>query len=327
MEVRKGLPGNSGDEAISGGSSMSKPLPANIAQSVRQKLLNISRERGEDPNLIFIRYALERFLYRLSHSEKACQFILKGAMLFAVWTDRPHRPTRDLDLLGFGNDSVEELTRTFQQIIATEVEPDGLVFDPESISVSEIREGLDYPGKRVKFVVRFGSTPHQISLQIDIGFGDVVTPQAEEIDYPTLLDLPAPHIRAYPPETVVAEKLQALIAFDMAISRLKDFYDLWIISKQFSFDGVILAEAIRATFQRRNTAIPGDTPTALTEDFAASKDKQQQWSAFLNRTGLENVEIELPQVIRELRAFLLPLLLDSAHGESFDKSWTNGSWS
>lgn len=305
---------------------MSEPRPTNITQSVRQRLLNISREKGEDPNLIFIRYALERFLYRLSRSEKAGQFILKGAMLFAVWTDRPHRPTRDLDLLGFGNDSVEELIRTFRQIITTEVQPDGLVFDPETINISDIREVLDYPGKRVKFIARFGST-HQITLQIDVGFGDVVTPQAEEIDYPTLLDLPAPHIKAYPCETVIAEKLQALVAFDMAISRMKDFYDLWIISKQFSFNGAILAEAIAATFRRRNTVIPSDTPTALTEDFATSKDKQTQWKAFLNRTGLENVEIELPEVVSELRAFLLPPLLGPARGESFSKSWTDGSWS
>jgi len=305
---------------------MNEPRPANIAHSVRQRLLNISREKGEDPNIIFIRYTLERFLYRLSRSDKAGQFILKGAMLFAVWTDRLHRPTRDLDLLGFGSDSVEGLIKTFQHIIATEVEPDGLVFDPESISVSEIREGLEYPGKRVRLVVRFGSA-HRITLQIDIGFGDVVTPQAEEIDYPTLLDLPAPHIRAYPPETVVAEKLQALVAFDMAISRMKDFYDLWIISKQFSFNGVVLAEAIRATFHRRNTAIPSDTPTALTEDFAASLDKQTQWRAFLNRTGLDNVAVELAQIVEGLRAFLLPPLLGPASRESFDKSWVAGSWS
>jgi predicted nucleotidyltransferase component of viral defense system len=326
VEIRKGLPGNAGDEALSGGFAVSEPRPANIAHSVRQRLLNISREKGEDPNIIFIRYALERFLYRLSRSNKANQFILKGAMLFAVWTKQPHRPTRDLDLLSFVSDSVEGLIRTFQQIIATEVEPDGLVFDPESIGVSEIREGLDHPGKRVKLVAKLGSA-HRITLQIDIGFGDVVTPQAEEIDYPTLLDLPAPHIRAYPCETVVAEKLQALVAFDMAISRMKDFYDLWIISKQFTFDGAVLAEAVRATFHRRDTAIPSDTPTALTEDFAADQGKQTQWRAFLNRTGLENVAVELPLVVEELRAFLLPPLFGPARGEPFDKSWVGGSWS
>jgi len=305
---------------------VSKPRPANIAHSVRQRLLNISREKGEDPNLVFIRYALERFLYRLSRSDKAGQFILKGAMLFAVWTGRPHRPTRDLDLLGFGSDSAEGLIRTFQQIIAVEVEPDGLVFEPQSISVSEIREGMEYSGKRVKLVARLGST-QRIPLQIDIGFGDVVTPQAQEIDYPTLLDLPAPHIRAYPPETVVAEKLQALVAFDMAISRMKDFYDLWIISKQFSFEGAVLAEAIRATFHRRNTAIPSETPTALTDNFAADQGKQMQWRAFLKRTGLEKVAVELLQVVAELRVFLLPPLFGPARGVPFDKSWADGSWS
>jgi hypothetical protein len=305
---------------------MSEARPANIAHSVHQRLLNISHEKGEDPNIIFIRYALERFLYRLSCSDKVTQFILKGAMLFAVWAKRPHRPTRDLDLLGFGSDSVEGLIKTFQQIVAVEVEPDGLVFDPESIRVSEIREGLDYPGKRVRLVVRFGSA-HRMTLQIDVGFGDVVTPRVAEIDYPTLLDLPAPHIRAYPCETVVAEKLQALVAFDMAISRMKDFYDLWIIAKQFSFDGAVLAEAIRATFHRRNTAIPSDTPTALTESFAADQDKRTQWRAFLNRTGLDDVAVALPEVIGELRAFLLPPLYGLARREPFDKSWIDCSWS
>jgi len=305
---------------------MSEPRQNNIAHSVRQRLLNISHEKGEDPNIIFIRYALERFLYRLSVSDKAGQFILKGAILFAVWTDRPHRPTRDLDLLGFGNDSVEELIKTIQQIITVEVEPDGLVFDSESIRISEIREGLDYPGKRVRLVARLGSA-HRITLQIDIGFGDVITPQAEEIDYPTLLDLPAPHIKAYPCETVIAEKLQALVAFDMVISRMKDFYDLWIISKQFSFKGAILAKAIRATFHRRNTPIPSETPTALTDEFAANQDKQIQWKAFQNRTGLQNVEVKLPQIVGDLRAFLLPPLFGAAPKGSLDKSWADGTWS
>lgn len=172
---------------------MSKSELGNLAHSVRQRLLNLAKNRGEDPNLIFIRYALERLLYRLSCSDLADQFILKGAMLFVAWTDRTHRPTRDLDLLGFGDVSDQALIKAFQQIAQVKVEPDGVEFDPESIKIAEIREGQDYPGKRVKLSAKL--TNAETNLQIDIGFGDVVTPEAREIDYPTLLDFPAPHIK------------------------------------------------------------------------------------------------------------------------------------
>jgi hypothetical protein len=303
---------------------VSKQRLANLAHSVHQRLLNISEEVHEDPNIIFIRYALERFLYRLSRSESADRFVLKGAMLFAAWTDQTHRPTRDLDLLGSGSDSVKALTETFQQITQVEVEPDGLVFNPESITITEIREGLDYPGKRVKLLAGLGNT--QMNLQIDIGFGDVVTPEIKEIVYPTLLDMPAPHIKVYPCETVVAEKLQAIVAFDMIISRMKDFYDLWVISKQFSFNGAILAEAIKATFTRRKTAIPDGIPNALSNDFVSAK--LTQWKAFLNRTGLKNTTVELSHVVNELREFLLPPLRSLANQEAFNKSWISGGpWS
>ena len=305
---------------------MSKSELGNLAHSVRQRLLNLARNREEDPNLIFIRYALERLLYRLSCSDRTDQFILKGAMLFAVWTDRAHRPTRDLDLLGLNDASDKALSEAFQQITRVEVEPDGLEFDPESIKIAEIREGQDYAGKRVKLLARLGNA--KINLQIDIGFGDVITPEAKEIDYPTLLNFPPPHIKAYPCETVVAEKLQAVVAFDMTISRMKDFYDLWIISKQFSFDGTILAEAIKATFERRSTTIPSDTPTALTDEFANNDDKLTQWRAFLKRSGLEDASVELSQTVDELRVFLLPPLFSVANNKAFNQSWTEGGpWS
>lgn len=301
---------------------MSKSGLGNLAHSVRQRLLNLARNREEDPNLVFIRYALERLLYRLSCSDMADRFILKGAMLFAAWTDRTHRPTRDLDLLGFGDVSDEALIMAFQQIAQAKVEPDGVEFDSESIKIGEIREGQDYPGKRVKLSANLGNT--QTNLQIDIGFGDVVTPAVKEIDYPTLLDFPAPHVKAYPCETIVAEKLQAIVAFDMTISRMKDFYDLWVISKQFSFDGTILAEAIKATFDRRKTTIPNDTPTALTDEFASDEDKLKQWRAFLKRSGLEGTSLALSRLVDELRVFLLSPLLSVASNKTFSRSWSDG---
>jgi len=228
---------------------MTRSRPANLAASVRQRLLNLSVSRGEDPNLTLTRYALERLLYRLAHSDYNGQFILKGAMLFGLWMESNHRPTRDLDLLGFGEPSNERLTEVFERLCEVEVDPDGLNFDPQSIRVAEIREGQIYMGQRVKLVA-FLSTA-RIPVQVDVGFGDVVTPDAEEIEYPTLLDLPAPTIRAYPPETVIAEKLQAMVALGMQNSRMRDYYDLWIISRQFSFEGAALVAAVQATFNRR----------------------------------------------------------------------------
>lgn len=243
-------------------------------------------------------------------------------MLFAVWMESAHRPTRDLDLLGFGEASNERLTEIFQRLCDVEVEPDGLTFDPRSVRVAEIREGQEYPGRRVKLVGLLGTA--RIPVQIDIGFGDVVTPKAMEIDYPTLLDLPAPRIRAYPPETVVAEKLQAMVALGMQNSRMRDFYDLWIIARQFSFEGATLVAAVRATFKRRRTDVPNAVPTGLGDEFAADKNKMTQWKAFSARSRLEGTEIELSKIINELRVFLIPILDAAANARNFDRSWVNG---
>ena len=301
---------------------MSKTQPTNVAASVRQRLLNLSRDKGEDFNFVLTQYALERFLYRLANSEYADRFVLKGAMLFAAWSDRSHRPTRDLDLLGYGDASEQQLITSFQQICQAEVEPDGLEFDAKSIRVTEIREDQEYDGQRVQLVARLEKA--QIHLQIDIGFGDAVTPEAEEIDYPTLLDFPAPRIWAYPRETVVAEKLQAMIALGMPNTRMKDFYDVWMIAMHFSFDGTTLVRAITATFDRRKTKIPNEVPTALGDEFATDRDKVTQWKAFLQRSRLEGAAVDLSQVVDELRAFLIPPLFAAANSEAFNQSWTDG---
>ncbi|MCJ7521492.1 MAG: nucleotidyl transferase AbiEii/AbiGii toxin family protein [Dehalococcoidia bacterium] len=301
---------------------MSKAQPTNVAASVRQRLLNLSRDKGEDFNFVLTQYALERFLYRLASSEYADRFVLKGAMLFAAWSDRSHRPTRDLDLLGYGDASEQQLITTFQQICQAEVEPDGLEFDAKSIRVTEIREDQDYDSRRMQLVAKLEKA--QIHLQIDIGFGDAVTPEAEEIDYPTLLDFPAPRIWAYPRETVVAEKLQAMIALGMPNTRMKDFYDVWMIARHFSFDGTTLVRAITATFDRRKTKIPNEVPTALGDEFATDRDKVTQWKAFLQRSRLEGAAVDLSQVVDELRAFLIPPLFTAANSETFNQSWTDG---
>jgi predicted nucleotidyltransferase component of viral defense system len=301
---------------------MSKRQPVNLAASVRQRLLNRAVEKGEDFNLVLTRYALERLLYRLTRSQYTGRFVLKGAMLFAVWGGQVHRPTRDLDLLGYGDASDRVLATVFKHICLANVEPDGLVFDADKVRVSEIREDQEYEGLRVQLVANLGNA--QTYLQVDIGFGDVVTPDVEEIDYPTLLDFPAPRIRAYPRETVVAEKLQAMVALGMPNTRMKDFYDVWAIASQFSFRGPSLVEAIQATFARRRTKIPSETPIALSEAFAKDPDKITQWKAFLRRSRLADTAIELTQVVGKLQSFLTPPLLAAAKGETLTQSWTDG---
>jgi len=273
---------------------MSSEPSKNLEASVHQRLLNMSRERKEDFNLILTRYAVERFLYRLSCSKHTDSFVLKGAMLMAIWIGQLHRPTRDLDLLGFGDSEAETLKTVFGEICLVEVEKDGLEYEANSVEIEEIRENQEYPGQRVKVSAKLGNA--RIRIQIDVGFGDAVTPKAKSINYPVLLDYPAPRIRAYNKETQIAEKLQSMVFLGMANSRMKDFYDIFALSKTFSFDGNKLVKAIKATFERRGTQIPEDIPLALSDEFANSVDKNNQWKAFINRNSLEDFGIDFPHM-------------------------------
>ncbi|HUX13183.1 MAG TPA: nucleotidyl transferase AbiEii/AbiGii toxin family protein [Spirochaetia bacterium] len=298
---------------------MTGDRPTNIAASVRRRLLTIIRETGDDANLIWTRYATERFLYRLSISEYASEFVLKGAMLFTAWTGQSYRPTFDIDLLGRGEDSSERLAEVFRAICTVEVEPDGLVFDPDTVSVTPIREGRRYQGRRVKLAAFLGKA--RIPVQVDVGFGDVITPKAEKIEYPTLLDFPAPLIRTCPRETVVAEKLQAMVELGIANSRMKDFYDLYVLARDFAFDGQVLTRAIKATFERRETAIPSEPPLALTEEFGRDGAKSVQWRAFIRKSGLEEGVPDFPDVIKFLGKFLLPPLRAASGSEPAPGNW------
>ncbi len=239
---------------------MTKSTVTNRPASVRQRLLNLSHQRQEDFNLVLSLYAIERLLYRLSQSSYAGQFVLKGAVLFSVWTGKLHRPTRDLDLLGFGDTSDERLSEIFQAICRHDVPPDGMAFDAESISITRILEGQEYGGQRLQLSASLDTA--RIPLQIDIGFGDAITPGARLTRYPTLLDFPAPELRSYPKETVVAEKLHAIVVHGVVNSRMKDYYDLRLLSRLFDFEGSLLTKAIQATFERRNTPVPVSTPIA-----------------------------------------------------------------
>ena len=301
---------------------MSKKKSKNIDASVRQRLLNLSRERNEDFNLILTRYAVERFLYRLSKSKHADRFILKGAMLTAIWIGEMHRPTRDLDLLGFGDPETEALRGVIKDICLVKVEKDGLEYEADSIEIEEIRENREYPGQRVKVNARLGNA--RIRIQIDVGFGDAVTPKAKIISFPVLLDYPAPRIRAYNKETQIAEKIQSMVFLGMANSRMKDFYDLFILSKTFSFNGNTIVKAIKATFERRGTQIPEDKPLALTDEFANDTDKNIQWKAFINRNNLE--DIDFPQLIKALGEFLLEPLQVAAFENPFNYEWVDNKY-
>lgn len=297
----------------------------NVAASVRQRLLNMSRKTGEDFQLLLTRYAMERLLYRLGESAYVSQFVLKGAMLFALWTGERHRPTRDLDLLGFGDRSAERLAKVFRDICSTADPDDGLAFATDTVAVEPIREDQEYGGQRVTLVVRLGSA--RVDLQIDIGFGDVITPQAESVTYPVILEMPAPRLRAYPRETVVAEKLEAMVKLGLTNSRLKDFYDLSVMARTFSFAGSVLRDAIAATFARRGTALPKAPPVALTGAFATDDAKRKQWAAFRMRSGLAEKVGELESVVVALAAFLIPPLAAAAAGKDYLLTWkAGGPW-
>ncbi len=260
-------------------------MNANLSASILARLLTLARQRGDDYSLLLNRFAMERLLARVSTSLYADRFLLKGALLFALWYDTPHRPTRDADLLGFGPDDEANLIATFREVAAMDL-GDGIVFDPESVKAQVIRENNTYGGTRITLVARIGSA--RCALQIDVGFGDAVTPGPQTVAYPTLLnDFQAPTLRVYPVYTVIAEKYQAMVMLGQANSRMKDFFDLAVIARRTELDGATLAMAIAATFARRQTALPTERPLALTKQFSADAAKLRQWQAFLNKNRID----------------------------------------
>jgi hypothetical protein len=292
---------------------VSRP-PVNLAASVKQRLLNRARSRKEDFNLLLTRYALERVLYRISQSPHRNAFVLKGALLFDLWTEQTHRPTRDADFLSLGDNNPERLQRIFQEICVLPVQDDGLRFDPESVRVGRIKEDEDYEGLRVTFIGYLEAA--RIPVQIDIGFGDVITPEPIETAFPTLLDWPAPVLRTYPRETVIAEKFEAVVKLGMVNTRMKDFHDLRALSALFTFESQKLSEAIRRTFERRKTPLPLEAlPAALTAEFFDDRIKNAQWNAFLSKNKLYIEPSPLSEVAATIRRFVMPVL-PSADGSA-----------
>ncbi|MCK6571549.1 nucleotidyl transferase AbiEii/AbiGii toxin family protein [Myxococcota bacterium] len=303
---------------------MTKTQPKDMGASVRARLARLSRERGEDFQLVLTRYANERLLFRLASSKHAQRFVLKGAALFTLWTGKPHRATRDLDLLGFGEPGVDHVREVFAEVLALDVADDGVRFDPGSLAVGLIREERAYGGVRVELVARI--TNAQVRLQVDVGFGDAITPEASLVDFPPLLDFPAPRLWSYPRETVIAEKLEAMVQLGMANSRMKDFYDVAVLARDFDFDGALLVRAIRATFERRKTALPTTTPVALTATFAEDATKKTQWSGFVRKAGVDDAGT-LAETIAAVRAFVEAPLASAANGPPACGTWrAGGAW-
>lgn len=304
---------------------MSPGRVVNVPASVRQRLLNLARRDGTDFQRLLERYAIERILYRLSISPHADRFVLKGAMLFVLWTDAPYRPTRDLDLLGMGPSDPESLGATFAEIAQLQEPEDGLLFDEGSVRVEQINVDQEYEGVRI--TMRADLDGARIPMQIDVAFGAAVHPAPDVADFPSLLDLPRPRIRAYPKEVTIAEKYQAMVDLGVANTRMKDFSDISQLAQMFAFEGGRLCAAIAATFDQRGTPVPSEPPLALTTEFSEDVTKRTQWVAFLGRSGLSTDGADLGAVVELLRGFLLPPSRAVALEKEFPQRWPpGGSW-
>ena len=287
---------------------MAQKKAQDLAASVRARLLNLAKAEQTDFNAVLVRYALERFLYRLGQSAHADHFVLKGAMLFNLWYAMPHRPTRDVDLLGFGASDLKSIAQTFREIVSV-ASADGMIFDPASVVVDEIRKNAGYAGARVLVSAELARA--RCKVQVDIGFGDAVTPGPVDATYPVLLaDFAAPQLRTYPAYTVVAEKLHAMVLLGMTNSRVKDYLDVWILLEREVLDATVLATAIAATFNRRSTAVPTALPIGLSDEFSADASRRALWAAFLKKNDL--AAVALGDVVTALRATLQPALVQAA---------------
>lgn len=285
-----------------------------MAASVKQRLLNLAQSRKTDFNLLQVRYATERLLYRLSVSPYANDFLLKGAMLFILWEHDPHRPTRDMDMLFLAEYDSLKLESLFREIVAIQVPDDGIVFPKDSIQIDDIRENTAYGGIRVKLIGQLGTA--RVPVQVDIGIGDAVHPEPQWMDFTPLLNFPAPRIRSYPIYSVVAEKFQTMEELRELNSRMKDYYDIFYLLNRFEFSGSDLRQALQLTFQRRRTPLPISLPHALSEVFFRNPQKRMQWEGFLRRNSLKETP-GLDTICKQIAAFLVPVLQD----EHFNKNW------
>jgi len=301
---------------------MTSDMPSNLAASVHQRLLNLSHAHDEELQSVLIRYASERLLYRLSQSAHAEQFVLKGATLFRLWGGGPYRATRDLDLLGYGNADAGHIEHVFRHVCRVAVEQDGLFFDDSTVRGQEIRGNEIYGGIRITLTARLAKAI--IPVQVDVAFGDVVVPTPKIAVLPTILRFPAPRLKVYPREAVVSEKFQAMTVLGIANSRMKDFYDIWVLASRFAFLSRPLATSIKETFDRRSTPLPEQAPLALTAEFQQDQLKRNQWDAFLRRGQVPEERLTLADSIEMIRNLVMPPTLALVAGETFDRTWQPG---
>lgn len=316
------MPGGIRHAALSGGCNVS--TLKNVGASVHQRLKNASKESGRSFNDLVQYYALEGWLYRLSQSRHQNLFILKGALMLVAWRAPILRATRDIDLLARTSNDLEAIKSTVSEICLIEVEEDGVVFDPASVTTIRIAEDADYEGVRTTFTGRLATT--RFSMQIDMGFSDVVTPGPVEINYPAILDYPAPVLRAYNRETAIAEKFEAMISLGRLNSRMKDFFDVWMLAKTSDFHGNELSAAVFATFHKRGTEFAA-APQVFEGDFALDPSKQSQWAGFLKRMRPSEAPLAFPDTLAAIRMFLEPINLSLHSGVAFDRTWRHpGPW-
>lgn len=300
---------------------MSRAVKRDIPASVRSRLLKLVGPEMTFERLL-VRYGVERLLFRLQHSPHADQFLLKGAQLFLMWKGSYYRTTRDLDFLGKGESSLQRMKGMWKDVCLIPCEEDGLVFDPESVKAEEIRDGDGYGGVRIYMKAELSRA--RINLQIDVGFGDAVTPRPIRMDFPVLLEMPIPHLPSCPRETVVAEKFEAMVNLGLRNTRMKDFYDLWILASDFSFDGPVLTKAFTATFKRRKTTLPYELPDALTPEFFDDEATVLQWRGFLRKGSFTDVEQDFAVVCEAIRQFVMPPAIAASSDEDFGKTWQPG---
>ena len=303
---------------------MSEQEAKNLPASIYRRLLNKARAEGRPFNELLQYFAIERFLYRLSKSKYANKFILKGALMVTAWEASPSRPTSDIDFLGLTKNEPASIASIVQNICTVEVVPDGIDFDVQSVRVETITDVAEYPGVRVRLQVRLG--PARVPLQLDIGFGDPIVPGPETFDYPVLLDLPAPRLKGYSRESVVAEKLESIVRFGMLNSRLKDFYDIWFMASRFDFNGEQLGAAIQATFSNRNRNVDTASVSQI-EDYAGDETRASQWAAFCRKNRLTPDPPDLVRTVRAIIQFIDPLIIAISSGEHFMGKWpAGGPW-
>ena len=303
---------------------MSKTKVRDLAASVRQRLLNNARQTNRPFSELAQYFAMERFLYRLSKSSYADKFVLKGALMLPVWKAPLARPTMDIDVLGQIDNSIEVIVEVIRSICAQRVESDGITFDANSVGGELITEDADYEGVRIKFRGTLGTV--RISMQVDVGFGDVVVPPATTVIYPTILDLPKPHLLGYSMESTIAEKFEAMVKLGILNSRMKDFFDIWFLARQFNFSGHTLQKAVKATFSTRSTDIPS-VPVAFMPEFSREPIKDAQWKAFIRKNRLLNIPKGFQEIITDITAFLGPIVKNLENNRPSKSSWkAPGPW-